>query len=92
MEGAPINQAAYLVDPPTPGTLAFVRLLGGLDFPVEQPGDQHGGLSRLLDGIPLLRRRALISSVAVTDSHPRNRRRRPPHIGLSYTVTVQTPL
>ncbi|MEP7013462.1 MAG: hypothetical protein ABJC13_24330 [Acidobacteriota bacterium] len=40
----PISQAVYLVDAPTPATLAFARLLRGLDLEVRQPQDVPSAL------------------------------------------------
>jgi|GEM_PF-2022255 len=48
MEGAPIRQAVYLVDPPSPDILPFVRLIRGLGLPLKQPDAQEGGRLAIL--------------------------------------------
>jgi hypothetical protein len=48
-EEAPIMQVAYLVEPPSPDTLPFVRLIRGLSLGVRQPHDQEGGPCVLIE-------------------------------------------
>ena len=45
----PVLQVAYLVEPPSPGTLPFVRLVRGLSLGVRQPQDQEGSPCVLIE-------------------------------------------
>jgi hypothetical protein len=48
-KGGPIQQAAYFVDPPSPETRPFTRLLSGLGVLLKQPDDTEGSLRVMVE-------------------------------------------